>query len=198
MTSRLVSTSTRDWRYIFQSYVNIWPSYGRSKVKFRRLVRENLSFSPFRADISESHDVSDMWLSRAYSLDSYLRMACIWGICAVVIAACRLGSLKVTFAARHRRRLVGRCGLVEFAVACNVMNMKLRCLKWTWYLPFMWHQMSVFSHIICPNVSISLQPGQKITQCELILRRKVHTFHWLVAEASSWFNILIHPRLIRM
>ena len=103
-------------------------------------------------------------------------MACIWGICAVIIAAYRLGSLKVRSAARHWRWLVGRCRLGKFTVACNAVKMKLRYLKWTWYLPFMWHQMNVSSHIICPNVSISLQTGQILTHCEQILRRKFHTF----------------------
>ena len=50
---------------------------------------------------------------------------------------------------------------------------------------------------LCPNVSISFQPGQKATQCELTSQRKVYAFHWLVAEASSWFNILMQLRFVQ-
>ena len=75
---------------------------------------------------------TDMGFLRACSLDIFLHdLMPFAAFFSVVVAAYRLGSRKVTSAARRRLRQVARYGLEEFTVACIDMKIKPLRLKWT-------------------------------------------------------------------
>ena len=101
-TSRLASTRPLDWRYFFYPMPIFDPVMTGQRLNFDDLVLKIEVFQISEPIFAKVLKLATCDFHESAPWTVIYEMGCIWSICAVIITAYRLGSLKVTSAARHR------------------------------------------------------------------------------------------------